>query len=138
MIFHKYEYTFQEPHGPHARLVPWTLDCLCPGPRGERLRESVPVRRVRDDALAVDAEHVLRRDGGEQVDPDGRARVDVHVLLLAVERVQAVLAVVLPMQNPGERRVSELSTCVRIGAHLEEAVQAGTCTGRGRCGQPYV
>ena len=87
-------------------MTRWRLVLLCPRPRGERLREPVPVRRVRDDALRVDADLVLARDGREQVDGDRRARVDVHDLLLAVERVQAVLAVVLRARAEASRSVT--------------------------------
>ena len=94
-------------------MTRWRLELLCRRPSGERLREPVPVRRVRDDALRVDADLVLARDGREQVDGDRRARVDVHDLLLAVERVQAVLAVILRVRahtRKGNVRISHECT----------------------------
>ena len=118
------------PPPPPTRSPRRDVHALRPGPRGDCLREPVLVRRARDDAVPVHADHELRRDGGEHVDRDARGRVDVRVLLLAVERVQASLAVVLQdgsQTGSGGVTPSHWLVTARGAAHLEEAVQAGTC-----------
>lgn len=65
-------------------------------PEGDSACKTVPIVALVDDTVAVDAELECSCNGRQRIDLDvARGRIDVGDLSLTVERVQAVLAVIL-------------------------------------------